>query len=264
MSTPATLAIVERTPKRETAIAHVDNGESPFMSMISRAAADPDFDPVKMQQLVGLRNDEIKRLAEEAFNEAMSECQAEMRPVAADAENDQTRSKYATYGAIDKALRPIYTRHGFAISYDETDSPKADHTRILAYVSRGGFTRTYRKDMPITTTGPKGGAVMTPTHATGSATSYGKRYLLSGIFNVAIGQDDDDGNGANSYERITDSQVATLVALLQEVGASQSSLLSWLKLERLSDIAAAHYSRVVKAVEEKRKAPATKTAQVRR
>jgi hypothetical protein len=36
--------------------------------------------------------------------------------------------------------------------------------------------------------------VMTRTHATGSAYSYGKRYLLSGIFNLAV-DDDDDGNG---------------------------------------------------------------------
>jgi hypothetical protein len=36
---------------------------------------------------------------------------------------------------------------------------------------------------------------MTRTHATGSAFSYGKRYLLIGMFNLAIG-DDDDGNAA--------------------------------------------------------------------
>jgi hypothetical protein len=36
---------------------------------------------------------------------------------------------------------------------------------------------------------------MTKTHATGAATSYGMRYLLKMIFNVAVGEDDDDGNG---------------------------------------------------------------------
>ena len=32
------------------------------------------------------------------------------------------------------------------------------------------------------------------THATGSAVSYGQRYLLKMIFNVAVGEDDRDGN----------------------------------------------------------------------
>jgi hypothetical protein len=49
--------------------------------------------------------------------------------------------------------------------------------------------------MPIDTKGARGGDVMTRTHATGSAYTYGKRYLLIGMFNLAIG-DDDDGNTA--------------------------------------------------------------------
>jgi hypothetical protein len=35
---------------------------------------------------------------------------------------------------------------------------------------------------------------MTKTHAAGAAMSYGMRYLLKMIFNVAVGEDDRDGN----------------------------------------------------------------------
>jgi hypothetical protein len=49
--------------------------------------------------------------------------------------------------------------------------------------------------MPIDTKGARGGDVMTRTHATGSAYTYGKRYLLIGMFNLSI-DDDDDGNSA--------------------------------------------------------------------
>ena len=38
---------------------------------------------------------------------------------------------------------------------------------------------------------------MTKTHAVGSAMSYGVRYLLKLVFNVAVGEDDDDGNTAS-------------------------------------------------------------------
>lgn len=68
--------------------------------------------------------------------------------------------------------------------------------RVLCYVShRGGFTRTYRVDMPADGKGAKGGDVMTKTHASGAAISYGRRYLLNSIFNIAIGDEDTDGNG---------------------------------------------------------------------
>src|SRR5690606_15862485 len=52
--------------------------------------------------------------------------------------------------------------------------------------------------MPADGKGAKGGDVMTKTHAAGSAMSYGQRYLLKLIFNVAIGENDDDGNSAGS------------------------------------------------------------------
>jgi hypothetical protein len=48
--------------------------------------------------------------------------------------------------------------------------------------------------MPSDGKGAKGGDVMTKTHATGAAMSYGARYLLKFIFNIAVGEEDSDGN----------------------------------------------------------------------
>lgn len=182
-------AISERKDVAPVSEAHA------LITAIERAARDPNVDIDKMQRLFSMRKEIAQEIAEREFNAAMNACQAEMRPIAADAENPQTRSKYATYAKLDKVLRPIYTKHGFSISYDEADSPKPEHVRCLAYVSHsGGYTRTYRRDMPADGKGAKGGDVMTKTHAVGSAHSYGDRYLLKGIFNIAIGEDDTDGN----------------------------------------------------------------------
>ena len=141
---------------------------------------------------------EAKR-AEAAFNDAMNEAQAKMRPISADASNPQTKSKYATYAKLDRALRPVYIAFGFSLSFDTGEDAPADHVRVLCYVShRAGHTRTYRIDMPTDGRGARGGEVMTRTHAVGSGSTYGMRYLLKMIFNVAIGEDDDDGNGATA------------------------------------------------------------------
>jgi ERF superfamily protein len=165
-----------------------------LINAIERAARDPNVDIVKMKELFAMRKEIAAEIAETAFNNAMNACQAEMTPIATDAVNPQTRSKYATYGKLDGKLRPIYTRHGFSISFNEGKSEQPDHVLVLAYVSNAGYTRLYQADMPADGKGAKGGDVMTKTHAVGAAKSYGKRYLLKDIFNIAIGEEDTDGN----------------------------------------------------------------------
>jgi hypothetical protein len=226
---------------------------SAVMHMIERAARDPAVDIDKLQRLMEMREKIEHQAAERAFNTSMKESQSEMRPVAADAENPQTRSRYATYAALDRALRPIYTRHGFALSFDEADSPKPEHIRVLCYVTHdAGFTRTYRKDMPADGKGAKGGDVMTKTHATGAAASYGARYLLKGIFNVAVGEDDRDGNVP--IEPITEAQVAELVALADEVGADKARFCRHFKIDSFAAIRADKFQAAVSALNSKRKA----------
>jgi len=172
-------------------------GSAGLIHVIAAAARDPNVDIEKMERLWAMHEKLQSRANEEAFNAAMSRAQSEMGRVSADAANQQTRSVYATYAALDKAIRPIYTKHGFSISFNEGEGAPEGHARILAYVSCGGHTRTYKLDMPNDGKGAKGGDVMTKTHATGSAHTYGRRYLLKDIFNIAIGENDDDGNGGD-------------------------------------------------------------------
>lgn len=203
-----------------------------------------------IERLMALRERENAATSERAFNEAMTAAQGEMRPVAADASNPQTRSKYASYFALDKAMRPIYTRHGFSLSFDEEDSTKPEHIRVLCYVSHvAGHTRTYRKDMPADGKGAKGGDVMTKTHASGAATTYGQRYLLKMIFNVAVGEDD-DGNAP--VEKIMPDQVDALRSIIAEVGADEAKFVKWLKIGSLADLPVNRWQDAVRALEAKR------------
>jgi hypothetical protein len=55
---------------------------------------------------------------------------------------------------------------------------------------------------------------MSKIHATGSAVTYGRRYLLMMIFNLSIGDRDDDGNGAGTD---TQQQVALTAAQIEEL-----------------------------------------------
>lgn len=224
-----------------------------IVAVIERAAMNPDVDIEKMERLLAMQERIMARNAETAFNAAMTAAQSEMRPVAADASNPQTRSKYASYAALDKAMRPIYTRNGFSLSFDTGEGAPQDWMRVVCYVSHAsGHSRQYHADMPADGKGAKGGDVMTKTHAAGSAMSYGMRYLLKMIFNVAVGEDDDDGNAANT-QTITDEQKANLQALIEETASDKAAFLRFMGVTRMDEIGAKHYNRAVKALEQKRK-----------
>lgn len=77
--------------------------------------------------------------------------------------------------------------------------------------------------MPADGKGAKGGDVMTRTHATGAAATYGMRYLLKMIFNVAIGEDDNDGNGVSNF--ITEEQAAGIKRQIEELNIDTKQFL---------------------------------------
>src|SRR5262245_30247532 len=209
-----------------------------LLAMLERVASNPEVPVEKLEKLLALQERIIGRRAEDDFNHAMSDAQAEMRPVSADAENPQTRSRYASYAQLDKALRPIYTTHGFALSFGEAETPKPDCVRVICYVThRGGHTRMYWRDMPADGIGAKGGAVMTRTHASGAAQSYGMRYLLKGIFNVAVGEDDRDGN-APELPKITAAQAKQLDALILRTTTRLDRFLKFYGITKLDDLPA--------------------------
>lgn len=195
-------AVATIQPTTEQLPATVNDGAA-LLNAIAKAASDPSVDVVKMKALMEMHNEMRLHQAQMAFNEAMARIQAKMRRIGTDKTNSQTHSDYATYGKLDRALRPLYTEEGFALSFGTEEAPAAEMVRVVCHVThRDGFTRKHMIDMPADGKGAKGNDVMTKTHATGSATQYGMRYLLKMIFNVAIGDDpdDDDGNAAHQPE----------------------------------------------------------------
>src|SRR3990167_197797 len=115
-----------------------------LISVIERAASNPNVDIEKMERLLQMQERIMAKASEMAFNEAMNAAQSEISRIATDAENTQTRSRYATYAALDRILRPIYIKHGFSLSFDTADSAP-EMVTVLCYVShKAGHTRTYR------------------------------------------------------------------------------------------------------------------------
>lgn len=173
-----------------------------MLSLIARAAQDPNIDIDKMERLMAMKERMDAKTAEQAFNDAMNLAQSEIKAIGWDKQNGQTHSAYVTYAKMDAFVRPVYVHHGFSLSFDTGETDKPQEVRFLCYVShKEGHTRTYKVDMPADGKGAKGTDVMTRTHAFGSATSYGRRYLLKMIFNVIEAAEDDDGVQASKVEK---------------------------------------------------------------
>ena len=98
------------------------------------------------------------------------------------------------------AAQRFYTKHGFGMTFNTAECQTPDTVRVVCkVVHTAGHSEQYQIDMPADGKGAKGGDVMTKTHATGSGTSYGMRYLLKMIWNVATAERDDDGNAAGGH-----------------------------------------------------------------
>lgn len=224
-----------------------------LLHVLERAASDPNVDVDKMERLMGMYERQSAKIAEQEFNKAMSAAQSEIGRVSADANNAQTRSRYATYAKLDRVLRPVYTTHGFALSFGTAEAPQPDYVRVVCHVSHdAGHSRSYQVDMPADGKGAKGGDVMTKTHAVGSATQYGMRYLLKMIFNVAIGEDDDDGDAA-SLTPISGQQHDTLLAKIEATGTNIERFCKAFGIEELRQLPASRFDSAVKALNQKAK-----------
>lgn len=171
-----------------------ENADS-IAAVIDRAARDKSVDIDKLERLLAMKERIDARAAEAAFNESMKFAQEEMPNIFRDAKNSHTNSRYARLESVNNAVVPVYTRHGFSLSFGTAECPRPGFYRVTCIVSHiAGHSRSYQCDIPDDGQGAKGNANKTATHAFGSTMSYARRYLTLLIFNLTLTNEDDDAN----------------------------------------------------------------------
>lgn len=216
-----------------------------LLNVIERAARDPNVDVDKMERLFVLQERVLARQAEVEFNDAMAKAQAEIRPVAKNKYNEQTRSHYSNLEAVANAIDPIIHRHGFSLSYGTDVCPLEGHYRITCRVARGGHSELRFADVPADTVGIKGSQNKTATHGFGSTASYGRRYLKLMIFDVAT-TDDDDGQKAgraDNYQMINADQCAELRRLISAADTTEEAFVGHIGCGTLPELNVIHFER---------------------
>jgi hypothetical protein len=184
-----------------------------FESAIMRAARDDKIDITKLQALLDMQRQVERDRSIRMFNSAMADAQADMLPVARDAMNTHTRSRYARLETIDAQMRPIYTRRGFSVRYGSDACPRDGWSRVTITIAHaGGHFEVNFLDAPLDTEGQRGNANKTPIQGVGSSVSYLRRYLLCMAFNIVLSDDidlDNDGETGRGYGEAHQNQRAT-------------------------------------------------------
>jgi hypothetical protein len=156
-----------------------------------------------IERLAALQEKAEAKNAERSFFRDLHAAQQEVPNITPNKEvktnSNKLMYKYASYEQLDKALRPIYIKHGMAISFSGAEAP-AGKVRVLCVVShRDGHAERYQLDLAI----DAGAAQLTKTDAELGAQSKAKRRILRNIFNIADDLDDEGGTGKVSQDWLT-------------------------------------------------------------
>jgi hypothetical protein len=223
-----------------------------LLNIIERAAFDPNVDISRLEMLFEMQRKVLADEAKIAFEQAMTAAQAEMLPVVRDAENKHTKTRYAKLEAIDAAIRPVYTKFGLSLSFNQNEAEKGSVSVTCKVGHVRGHSETYMLTGGLDNVGSGGNANKTPIQALGSSVSYLRRYLTCMIFNVTLTNEDNDGNAARVGTRtITETQKETLIELMQRTNADTGRFLKYCGVDTLDELSMSEYPRALGSLKKK-------------
>ena len=246
----------------KTELAPAPAPADPITAMLADAEKLAALDVDKLREMLAMQERLQAGQAKREFNAAFNTVQARMTPVRRVARNKHTASMYARAEDVDKMIDPLLSECGFSVSFSTGKSELPDHILIVMTVRHvGGHDERHTLDAPIDERGIKGNATKTKIHGMASSLTYCKRHLKCSVFDVQL-TDDDDGNRAGnvgpSADGLDSEQIATLHALMDELGGRLSSadLSAYLQqvygVSRVDDLPRGAYDNVVRKLAAKR------------
>lgn len=166
-----------------------------MFASIMEMVRDPNLSVEKASALLDMQERMIDRQAKSEFFAAKAQVMLAMPRIRKDGaitnSAGRVQSRFATFEAIDKIVRPICNAAGLVYSFIPSQSGNS-LTVTCELAHTGGHVERYGPmPLAIDTTGAKNA-----TQGAGSAVSYGKRYTLCAALNIVTEGDDNDGRGA--------------------------------------------------------------------
>ncbi|WP_425070685.1 ERF family protein [Sagittula sp. S175] len=206
----------------------------PMVSMIERVMMNPDLPMERITAMMDMRERQMNKEAEQAFNRDFAAAMAEMPPIPKSGTNKHTGNKYSELKDLVNTTRPVLSRHNLALNW--TSSTKGNEVEVTAIVRHG-------LGHQITTTliGPKdSGKQMNAIQGGGSTSTYLKRYTGFDILGLASGDEvEDDGASSGMAHPISVEQFDTLRELIDGAGITEEIVCTAERLSALHELPAA-------------------------
>ena len=233
----------------------VDDGPSMVDPFIRRLVLDKSIDLDRLNAVRAMVRENEQETQRKAFNRAMVAVKAAIPIIVKNAENTDSKAKYATLDKIGAGVDHVLAENGITTSFYPLSGAREGHVRvecILAHVE--GFERRVEVEVPVDAAGKNGTINKTPIHAWRSATTYARRTLYEMIFDVKsrIATPDDDGNAAGGkIPGLTQAQVDEIQGLVITTGTDPAKMLAGYKVERIEDLSLIQFGEVRILLEQK-------------
>lgn len=224
-----------------------------LISMIERAARDPNCDIDKMERLFQMHERMLATKARMAYDSAFSAMQPELPEIdkrgkiiikKKDSEQVIQSTPYALWDDTNKLIKPILAKYGFGLSFRIAQSESRLTTKaVLSH--EGGHREETEFSAPIDNTGSKNNV-----QGWGSSFSYGKRYTGTAILNITTKGEDDDGKAAGDAPRITQEQVKLIESAIKFKDITAKRFCGKYKISSIDELPAAAFDKAMAAVQE--------------
>lgn len=199
--------------------------------------------------------------ARKAFDTAMADAKAEIKPILKNRKVDFTSAKGRTnydYEGLDDVARevdPILAKHG--LSYRHRSSQEEKKLTVMCVMShRGG----HREDCAELSAYNDESGNKNSIQAVGSAATFLQRYTLKLALGLSTTKDTDGRTAApEPVGPITEAQVEELIAIADEIGQNRGDFCDWLsqdvgmEIGSFEEIPASKFARAKYALEAKRR-----------
>lgn len=221
---------------KQLAVARSPDGAA-LMTIIRKAALDPQFDVAKLEHLLKVRDQWAATEARNAYNEAFSQFKAEAVVVVKNkdvTDGPLKGKKYAELFSVVNAVTPLLSKYGLSHSWNvKSEKDLIAVTCTLKHVL--GHSESVTIDGP-----PDAGGAKNAIQARASTITYLERYTLKAVCGIAEQGDDTDGNGAGGQldENAFADHLAAIDEAADELALKKAFARAWSAAEAINDVKA--------------------------
>jgi hypothetical protein len=231
-------ALAERSP--DVVSVHAPHGTrmAPMDMVLQVIHAGQPIEVVR--EVMALSRELKQEQAREAFDDAIANAKAEIKPVQRNREG-HNKKMYADFAAFAKEIDPIISKFGLSYRFRTAQTDKITVTCVVSH--REGYSEENSLSGPSDTSGNKNAI-----QAIGSTLTYLQRYTLTQAFGLAADADDDGNKSEQTQEQakgLTEVQTSVILDLIAKAELENDQFCGHWKVKAVPEISSSKYNEVI-------------------